>query len=56
MPAVLAYNYFVRGLKVQVSDLEQFGSSFIGAAAKEPRQSKLRVERAASLERREASV
>jgi biopolymer transport protein ExbB len=56
VPAVLAYNYFVRGLKVQVSDLEQFGSSFIGAAAKEPRQSKLRVERAASLERREASV
>ena len=57
VPAVLAYNFFVRGLKVQVSDLEQFGSSFLGAAAKEPRPTKLNVERAGSFEgRREASV
>ena len=56
VPAVLAYNYFVRGLKVQVSDLEQFGSSLLGAVAKEPRQTKLHVERTGSFDRREATV
>lgn len=57
VPAVLAYNYFVRGLKVQVSDLEQLGSGFLGAVAKEPRQTKLHVERTGTFEgRREATV
>jgi len=57
VPAVLAYNYFVRGLKVQVSDFEQFGSSLLGAVAKDVRPAKLHVERTGSLEgRREATV
>jgi biopolymer transport protein ExbB len=57
VPAVLAYNYFVRGLKVQVSDLEQFGSGLLGAVAKDVRPAKLHVERTGSFEgRREATV
>lgn len=57
VPAVLAYNYFVRRLKVQVSDLEQFGSGLIGAVNRGVRQAELRVERSSGFEgRREASV
>ena len=57
VPAVLAYNYFVRRLKVQVSDLEQFGSAFIGAISRGTPHAELRVERTGSFDsRREASV
>ncbi len=57
VPAVLAYNYFVRRLKVQVADLEQFGSGLIGAVNRGVRPAELRVERSSGFEgRREASV
>jgi biopolymer transport protein ExbB len=57
VPAVLAYNFFVRRLKVQVSDLEQLGSGLIGAVNRGVRQAELRVERSSGFEgRREASV
>ena len=32
VPAVLAFNYFVRKLKVQAADLEDFGNSLVAAA------------------------
>jgi biopolymer transport protein ExbB len=57
VPAVLAYNYFVRRLKIQVSDLEQFGSGLVGAVNRGVRQADLRVERSSGFEgRREANV
>lgn len=57
VPAVLAYNFFVRRLKVQVGDLEQYGASFLGAVSKEVRPAKLHVDRIGNFEgRREASV
>ena len=65
VPAVLAYNYFVRGLKVRDSELEQVAIAFLGAVARdadrEPRRAgepNLRVERTADYApaRREASV
>lgn len=57
VPAVLAYNYFVRRLKVQVSDLEQFGSGLIAAVNRSVRQADLRVGRSPGIDgRREASV
>jgi biopolymer transport protein ExbB len=55
VPAVLAYNYFVRRLKVQISDLEQFGSGFIGAVARGLKPD-LRIEPPNGDGRREASV
>lgn len=33
VPAVLAYNFFLRRLKVQTADLEQLASAFVGAAS-----------------------
>lgn len=36
VPAVLAYNYFLRQVKVHAADLEQFGSALIGAASRRP--------------------
>ena len=35
VPAVLIYNYFVRKLKVQAADLEDFANSFVSAALEE---------------------
>jgi biopolymer transport protein ExbB len=29
VPAVLAYNFYLRRLKVQMADFEQFGSAFL---------------------------
>ena len=67
VPAVLAYNYFVRGLKVRDSELEQLAITFLGAVARDrgrpnaapvaiPEPS-LRVERTSEyIPRREASV
>jgi len=44
-------------LKVQVADLEQFGSGLIGAVNRGVRPAELRVERSSGFEgRREASV
>jgi len=57
VPAVLAYNFFVRRLKVQVSDLEQFAWGFMGAVNRGVQQADLRVERAVAFDgRREASL
>jgi biopolymer transport protein ExbB len=57
VPAVLAYNFFVRRLKVHVGDLEQYGASFVGAVGKDAKPAKLHVDRIGNLEgRREASV
>jgi biopolymer transport protein ExbB len=57
VPAVLAYNYFIRRLKAQVSDLEQFGSGFLGAVLRGLQRPNLRVKSAAGTEgRREATV
>jgi biopolymer transport protein ExbB len=40
VPAVLAYNFFLRRLKVQSAQLTQFGASFVGAL---PRHDRLAV-------------
>jgi biopolymer transport protein ExbB len=57
VPAVLAYNYFVRRLKLQLSDLEQFGQSFVRAIGRDGRPTSLHVERTGNFEgRREASI
>jgi biopolymer transport protein ExbB len=58
VPAVLAFNFSVRRVKLQVSDLEQFGSHLLGAIARGARSDAgpLRVERANGHDaRREAS-
>jgi biopolymer transport protein ExbB len=66
VPAVLAYNFFLRRLKVQTSELTQLAAAFLGAVARHdrgpvvvaaaPSESPLRVERGGLEERREASV
>jgi biopolymer transport protein ExbB len=59
VPAVLAFNFSVRRVKLQVSDLEQFGAALLGAIARGSRAdvSPLRVERANGHDvRHEASV
>jgi biopolymer transport protein ExbB len=68
VPAVLAYNFFLRRLKVQTSELSQLAAAFLGAVARHDRgpavvvaaagssESPLRVERGGLEERREASV
>lgn len=62
VPAVLAYNFFVRRLKIHVSDLEQLGLGVLSAVTHGDRQADVRVYRpapaaSAKLEpRREASV
>ena len=70
VPAVLAYNFFLRRLKVQTSELTQLAAAFLGAVARgdrppagvasvasvAPSESPLRVERGGLEERREASV
>jgi biopolymer transport protein ExbB len=68
VPAVLAYNFFLRRLKVQTSELTQLAAAFLGAVARHDRapsavvaaavasESPLRVERGGLEERREASV
>jgi len=59
VPAVLAYNYFVRGLKVQAAELEQLGASFLHALGRDAdtaEPTRLRVERAPVPEGREATV
>lgn len=67
VPAVLAYNFFLRRLKVQSSELTQLGAAFLGALTRHERQaaggaggaaseSPLRVERGGLEERREVSV
>ena len=70
VPAVLAYNFFLRRLKVQTSELTQLAAAFLGAVARGdrppagvasaatavPGESPLRVERGGLEERREASV
>jgi biopolymer transport protein ExbB len=35
LPAVLAYNYFLRGLKVRMTDLENFAHDFMRVAARQ---------------------
>lgn len=39
VPAVLAYNFFLRRLKVQSSQLTQLAAAFLGAVARDDRQS-----------------
>jgi biopolymer transport protein ExbB len=67
VPAVLAYNFFLRRLKVQSSELTQLGAAFLGALTRHDRQpagvagaaaseSPLRLERGGLEERREVSV
>ena len=70
VPAVLAYNFFLRRLKVQASELTQLAAAFLGAVARGDRppagvatvatagvsEGPLRVERGGREERREASV
>jgi biopolymer transport protein ExbB len=61
VPAVLAYNAFVRGLKVQTADLEQLGASFLHAIGRDDERAaieptRLRVERAPVDGQREATV
>ncbi len=63
VPAVLAYNFFLRRLKVQTSELTQLAASLVGAVARRDRapavvatESPLRVERGGLEERRGASV
>jgi biopolymer transport protein ExbB len=72
VPAVLAYNFFLRRLKVQTSDLTQLGAAVLGAVARHPRavvvaspagapgaaagESPLRVDRGGFDGRREASL
>jgi biopolymer transport protein ExbB len=67
VPAVLAYNFFLRRLKVQSSELTQLAAALLGALARHDRQpavvagvaageSPLRVERGGFEERREASL
>jgi biopolymer transport protein ExbB len=67
VPAVLAYNFFLRRLKVQTSELTQFAAAFLGAVARHDRQpavangaaageSPLRIERGGIDERRGASL
>ena len=67
VPAVLAYNFFLRRLKVQTSELTQLAAAFLGAVARGDRppagvataassEGPLRVERGGLEERREASV
>jgi biopolymer transport protein ExbB len=56
VPAVLAYNYFIRGVKVQIADLEQHALEMLGAIARAAHPTAhLRVERP-GFERREASI
>jgi biopolymer transport protein ExbB len=67
VPAVLAYNFFLRRAKVQAADLEQLASAFVGASVTSPgfRAASLSAERPPRSERtaavafegpREASV
>jgi len=63
VPAVLAYNFFLRRLKVQASQLSHFGAAILGAVARSSQaagvaanDSPLRVERGGRAERREASL
>jgi biopolymer transport protein ExbB len=56
VPAVLAYNFFVRKLKLQVSDLEQFGAGFLGAVARGIDHAELRLERSGLDRPREGAV
>jgi biopolymer transport protein ExbB len=67
VPAVLAYNFFLRRLKVQSSELTQLAAAFLGAVARHDRQpavangvaaseSPLRIERGGVEERRGASL
>jgi biopolymer transport protein ExbB len=57
VPAALAYNFFVRGLKVQVSDLEQLGTALVGAVVRGAGHAELHVQRLGPTEpRREASL
>jgi biopolymer transport protein ExbB len=43
VPAVLAYNYFVRGLKLRDSELEQVAIAFLGAVARDAHRAPLRA-------------
>jgi biopolymer transport protein ExbB len=56
VPAVLAYNFFVRRLKVHAADLEQLAGGFLGALARTAHEPALRVERSDRAPLREASV
>jgi len=67
VPAVLAYNFFLRRLKVQSAELTQLAAAFLGAVARHDRQpavangvsaseSPLRIERGGIEERRGASL